>query len=76
MSEVKLTEQDMADLKYAVAALYNFSQGTDHEEGIKRWGILAEKLNSIPTNVSGYNDEDYIKRHLDGEFNDANRNQI
>jgi len=68
-NSIILTEAEVADLKYAVAAFYSLSQTKQHKEGIKRWGILAEKLNAIFTDVGGYsNDEDFIKRHLDGEF--------
>jgi hypothetical protein len=68
-NQVILDEDEVADLKYAVAAFYRLSQKKQNEQGIKRWGVLAEKLNSMFTDVGGYgNDEDFINRHLDGEF--------
>jgi len=64
---MKLTEQEVADVKYAVAMMYRYSQSTNNAESIQKWGVLAEKLSTVFTNVGGYgDDEDFINQHLDG----------
>jgi hypothetical protein len=62
-TKIKFTTQDVADIKYAVAIMYEFSQQHKHEEGIKRWGVVAEKLSALFPSESGtVNDDEFIKQ--------------